>query len=201
MFFNLSLVQLLVQLPMLVVLVAGFGALSARRRRLPRRAVLLGYAGCAVLLLATLVSGGWAAMLPHLLTDVDISSRIWGVLTFVVGMVQVVLYASGIGLLLAALLSSAAPRQPGSGAGAAEPHRPGEPAPGGAGGPGAGGPGAGGPGSGFGGPPGGGAWNAPPAAAWNGPPAGGGWHGPPTGGSGAPPADPDTPPPANQSAG
>lgn len=109
MFLSLSLVQLLVQLPMLAVLVVGFGMLSARRRRLPARTVTLGYAGCAVLLLVTLVSGAWAAMLPRLLADADLSSSVWGVLTFVVGMVQGVLYAGGIGLLLAALLARTGP--------------------------------------------------------------------------------------------
>ncbi|HEX8630452.1 MAG TPA: hypothetical protein VF755_20010 [Catenuloplanes sp.] len=196
MFPGLSLVQFLVQLPMIIVLIVGFGVLSARRRRLPRRAVTLGHAGCGVLLVATVFSGGWAAVLPRLLLDVDLTSSVWGVLTFVVGMVQAVLYAGGIGLLLGALLARTGPAGPPAAAGPpamAEPAGPPaatEPT----------GPPAGAP------PMSAAPWNAPPAAVWNNPPPGGGWNAAPPAGSpvppptterpgGPPPPEADPPPP------
>jgi hypothetical protein len=103
---------LVVQLPVFVVLVVGFVLLSSQGRGLPPRTLLLARAGLGVLLAEALVSITWSTVLPQIFTRLDYSSglvRTYGLATAIVSFMLALLFALGLGLLIAAVLAARAP--------------------------------------------------------------------------------------------
>lgn len=99
-----TLTHLATQLPAALVLVAGGALLAARRPHLPRVAVALALAGCAVLLAELLVGFAWTMAIQSLLESN--STTTIGVTGLAFGVVQALLYATGLGLLVGSVLAS-----------------------------------------------------------------------------------------------
>jgi hypothetical protein len=96
-----------VQLPTLVVLVAGIALLTTRRATLPPRSVQLGVAGCVALLVGALVGLAWSVSLPLLVSQGGaVNFTNVSLLSLLVGGVLALLHAAGLGLLIAAVLGS-----------------------------------------------------------------------------------------------
>ena len=128
---------LVVQLPILAVLVLGLVLLSGPRRRLPGRAGVLARAGLAVILVETILGVLWAGLLPLYLSQATFRDgsllRNIGLASASVQFLLGVLVATGLGLLLTALLTahrsdpappSPFPAQPHPPPFAAQPHSP-----------------------------------------------------------------------------
>ena len=102
-----------VQLPVLAVLVVGLALLTTQGARLPRRSLQLGRAGLAVMLAESLGSIAWSVLLPQIISQLDYQvgwTRTYGLISAAVGLVLALLFATGIGLLIGAVLAA---RQPG----------------------------------------------------------------------------------------
>lgn len=91
-----------VQFPIIAVLITGLVVLSSPARRLPGRSNLLARAGLAVLLAQTVASGAWSMVLLLVVGRADFSASEIGLLSGVVGFLLAVLFAAGLGLLIAA---------------------------------------------------------------------------------------------------
>jgi hypothetical protein len=103
---------LLVQLPIFGVLVAGLILLGTQGHRLPPRSRLMARAGLSLMLAESVLSGFWSAVLPQMLSQVSHGAdfiRTYGVANAVAGFFLSGLFAAGVALLLAALLTA---RQP-----------------------------------------------------------------------------------------
>jgi hypothetical protein len=101
--YGLSVIVL--QLPTLVVLVAGIALLTTRRATLPPRSVQLGVAGCVAMLVGTLVGLAWSVSLPLLVSQGGgVNFTNVSLLSLLVGGVLTLLHAAGLGLLIAAVL-------------------------------------------------------------------------------------------------
>ena len=101
-----------VQLPVFAVLIVGLILLAGQGDRLPPRSRLLARAGLAVTLAESLASMTWSALLPQLLSQLDFDSGImhtYALASALVGFLLAVLFATGIGLLVGALMAA---RQP-----------------------------------------------------------------------------------------
>ena len=97
-----------VQLPVFAVLVLGLILLGTQGRRLPPRSLLLARAGLAVMLAEALASMTWTALLPQFFAEFGYDGgfiHTYGVATAIVGFVLSVLFALGVGLLIAAVLA------------------------------------------------------------------------------------------------
>ena len=97
--------QLVINLPLAAVLVAGLVVLLMRRATLPRRAVTCGVAGLAVLAAAVLGGVLWSLAFPALVTSDVVEIRSFGFLSAVVGFVLAAVQAAGVALLVAAALT------------------------------------------------------------------------------------------------
>jgi hypothetical protein len=105
----------LVQLPLLAVIVLGLLLLASPGRRLPARSLLLARAGLAAMLAETIVSMAWSALLPQLFARLDHGGpmlRTFGFASTIVGFAMAVLFAAGLGMLVAALLTARDPSAP-----------------------------------------------------------------------------------------
>ena len=100
------------QLPLLVVLIAGFVLVSRRRAWLGPRSALLGLTGLGVLTLELVMSWVWTIMFPRLIDTFDLSATGLGLVSGVIGMILSVITAVGIGLLIAALVTRPARQAP-----------------------------------------------------------------------------------------
>ena len=104
-----------VQLPVFAVLIVGLILLAGQGGRLPPRSLLLARAGLAVMLAESLASMAWAALLPQLLAQLDYDSgiiRTYSIASAAVGFLLALLFATGVGLLVAALLAARPPAPP-----------------------------------------------------------------------------------------
>jgi hypothetical protein len=93
------------QLPTIAVLVAGIALLMTRRATLPARSVQLGVAGCVTTLAGALGGLAWSFAVWALVSQgggVNIAN--FGLLSFLIGGILTLLHASGLGLLIAAVL-------------------------------------------------------------------------------------------------
>jgi hypothetical protein len=144
-------------LPVLAVLIAGLVLIGTRRARIGPRAAMFGQLGAGVLLVAEVLQLGWGMAFPSIVSALDYDSSRYQAISIAVSLLLSLLFAAGIGLLVAAVVARA-PGSGGPGAGGPGAGGPGFAGPGYGGpgypGPGAGGPGYGGPGQGFGPAPG-----------------------------------------------
>ncbi|MFI5889055.1 hypothetical protein ACIA5D_02930 [Actinoplanes sp. NPDC051513] len=102
-----------VQLPVLAVLVVGLILLATQGARLPRRSLQLARAGLVVMLAESFGSIAWSVLLPQIISRLDYEvgwTRTYGLISAGVGLVLALLFATGIGLLIGAVLAA---RQPG----------------------------------------------------------------------------------------
>ncbi|WP_250001931.1 hypothetical protein [Actinoplanes sp. M2I2] len=91
-----------VQLPVLAVLVAGLVVLSSPARRLPGRSHQFARAGLIVLLAETLASIAWNIAFTQIVARTGFSMTQVGLAGSIVGFMLAVLFAAGLGLLIAA---------------------------------------------------------------------------------------------------
>lgn len=102
-------IQFAAQVPVLLVLVVGLALVAARRRTLTGRAGTLAVAGCAVLLLATLANVAWIASIPWVIDGRDFDASDFGVLAAVVGLALTLVHATGLALIIGAVLAGRRP--------------------------------------------------------------------------------------------
>jgi hypothetical protein len=105
-------IQIVSQIPVLVVLVAGLVLLAARRRTLTGRAGTLAIAGCGVLLAGIILSTAWTSSYIWVYSDGDFDDRTFGLLAAAVGLVLTLIHATGLALVIAAVLAAARPAAP-----------------------------------------------------------------------------------------
>ncbi|MBO4209305.1 hypothetical protein [Micromonospora echinofusca] len=91
-------------LPTLLVLLAGLILVGTARGRLPGRSGTLALAGMGVLLLGALLSIGWALLFTQLIRQ-DWTARNLGLVTTGAGVLLSIWHATGLGLLVAAVLA------------------------------------------------------------------------------------------------
>jgi hypothetical protein len=92
-----------IQFPVIAVLIAGLVVLSSPARRLPGRSNLLARAGLGVLLAETVASGAWNLVFLLVIGRADFTASELGLISSLVGFLLAVLFAAGLGLLIAAL--------------------------------------------------------------------------------------------------
>jgi hypothetical protein len=104
-----------VQLPVMLTLVVGLIVLASPGRRLPPRSLLLARAGLGLLLAEAIASLGWSTWLPQVITWAgpggDVMRNV-GLLSAVVSFLLAILFAAGLGLLVAALVAARDPAPP-----------------------------------------------------------------------------------------
>ncbi len=105
-------IQFAAQVPVLIVLVVGLVLVAARRRTLTGRAGTLAIAGCAVLLLATLANVAWIASIPWLIDQRDFDARDFGLAAAAVGVALTLIHATGLALIIGAVLAGQRPAPP-----------------------------------------------------------------------------------------
>jgi len=108
-------------LPILAVLITGLIVVGSRKDRLGRRSATFAQLGLGVLVLGQLLEIIWFLLLPEIIGSMDYSSRSYGILTLIVGILLAALLAAGLALLIAALVT----RAPAGPAGPYEPAQPG----------------------------------------------------------------------------
>ncbi len=101
-----------VQLPLLAVLIAGFVLVSSRRTRIGTRSALFARIGLALLAVDLVFQAIWTVLFPRLITSLDLEYTQFGVLSFGVGLILTVLTAAGIALLIGAIVTRTAPAAP-----------------------------------------------------------------------------------------
>ncbi|WP_199511675.1 hypothetical protein [Nucisporomicrobium flavum] len=99
-------------LPVLAVLIGGLILVATRRARLGRRSATLAQLGLGALVLGQILDIIWIMSLPQIIGAMDYSSRTYGLMTLVVGIVLALVVAAGMGLLIAALVTRS-PEGPG----------------------------------------------------------------------------------------
>ncbi|GAB2573851.1 hypothetical protein Aab01nite_20540 [Paractinoplanes abujensis] len=92
----------IVQLPVLVVLVVGLALLGRPEKRLPGRSHTLARAGLIVLLIDTGAQTLFQLAFSRLVLQLDWSSTQFGLLSAVTSFLFTLLFAGGLGLLIAA---------------------------------------------------------------------------------------------------
>lgn len=105
-------IQFVAQLPALIVLVVGLVLVAARRHVLTGRARALATSGCAVLLAGILLSVAWTSSYIWIYSDGDFDAREFGLITSAVGLVLTLIHATGLALVIAAVLAGARPNTP-----------------------------------------------------------------------------------------
>ncbi|MBU2661946.1 hypothetical protein KOI35_00350 [Actinoplanes bogorensis] len=90
-----------VQIPVVVVLVAGLVMLSAPQRRLPGRSQTLARAGLIVLLAETVASLAWNITFTQIVARSGWTATQFGLISSIVGLMLAVFFAVGLGLLVA----------------------------------------------------------------------------------------------------
>jgi hypothetical protein len=105
-------IQFAAQLPALVVLVVGLVLVAARRRTLTGNAGTLAVIGCAVLLGGTLISVAWTSSYTWVFSEGDFDVRDFGLLASAVGLALTLIHATGLALVIAAVLAGARPAAP-----------------------------------------------------------------------------------------
>ena len=94
-------------LPILAVLVAGLIVVGTRKARLGPRSATLAQLGLGLLALGQVLEILWFMLLPEIISSMDYSSRNYGIMTLIVGILLAALVAAGLALLLAALVTRA----------------------------------------------------------------------------------------------
>ncbi|MDQ7905637.1 hypothetical protein RB614_14045 [Phytohabitans sp. ZYX-F-186] len=105
-------IQFAAQLPALIVLVVGLALLAARRRTLTGRAGALAVSGCAVLLAGVLLSIAWTSSYIWIYSGGDFDVTEFGLIASGVGLVLTLVHATGLALVIAAVLAGARPAAP-----------------------------------------------------------------------------------------
>ena len=94
-------------LPILAVLVAGLIVVGTRKARLGPRSATLAQLGLGLLALGQVLEILWFMLLPEIISSMDYSSRNYGIMTLIVGILLAALVAAGLAFLLAALVTRA----------------------------------------------------------------------------------------------
>jgi hypothetical protein len=97
------------QLPLLAVVIAGFVVISARRARIGARSALFARLGLALLAVNLVLQGIWTVTFPRLLSSLDMDYSRFGMINLATALILTVMYAGGIGLLVAAVVTRVAP--------------------------------------------------------------------------------------------
>ncbi|MGN9911712.1 hypothetical protein ACTMTJ_29650 [Phytohabitans sp. LJ34] len=105
-------IQFVAQLPALIVLVVGLVLVATRRHTLTSRARALATSGCAVLLAGILLGVAWTSSYIWVYADGDFNAREFGLITAAVGLVLTLIHATGLALVIAAVLAGARPAAP-----------------------------------------------------------------------------------------
>ncbi|WP_344933055.1 hypothetical protein [Actinoplanes nipponensis] len=92
-------------LPLLAVLITGLILLAGRRERIGPRRLLFARLGLSVLILGSLLQFAWTLLVPTLYSRLDYSASQYGMLFSAVSLLTAVIFAAGVGLLVAALVS------------------------------------------------------------------------------------------------
>jgi len=101
------------QLPMLIVLIAGFVLVGSRRTRIGARSATLSLTGLGLLTFDLILQSIWTILFPRLVVSLDLRAASFGLASFSVNLILTILTAIGIGLLIAAVVSrSGATRDP-----------------------------------------------------------------------------------------
>ncbi len=96
-----------VQLPVLAVLAVGLVLLTSSGSRLPGRVGVLARAGFAVLMVEAVASLAWAGFLPQLVGGLNgVGYSTFGLVSAAIGFLLAVLTATGLGLVVAAVLAA-----------------------------------------------------------------------------------------------
>ncbi|MEU8232092.1 hypothetical protein AB0C12_21105 [Actinoplanes sp. NPDC048967] len=105
---------LLGHLPLLAVLIAGFVLVAARRDRLGPRSMLFARLGLGALLLGSLLQFASTMLIPVLYSSLDYSATRYGLVFGLFGLITALISATGVGLLIAAVVTrGSAPGFPG----------------------------------------------------------------------------------------
>jgi hypothetical protein len=97
--------SLVVQLPLLVVLIAGFVLVSSRRAQLGARSTTFAMIGLALLTAELVLSMIWTISFPRLVTSLDLEPSSFGLVSAGISLILTSLTAVGLGLVIAALVS------------------------------------------------------------------------------------------------
>ncbi|PRY31388.1 hypothetical protein CLV70_103274 [Pseudosporangium ferrugineum] len=97
----------LIHLPVLAVLIAGFIVVASRRARLGPRSTMLARLGLGILAACQVLEVVWLVVLPQLISSFDYRATTYGVLSLIVGILLSLLLAAGLGLLIAAVVTRA----------------------------------------------------------------------------------------------
>jgi hypothetical protein len=114
----------LVQAPVFGVLVVGLILLATQGHRLPPRSRQLGRIGLVIMLVEAVASVLWTALLPQLLSRMSYDRgfiQTYSIATAIVGIIMSLLFATGLGLLVAALMAARQPAVWGPPAGSVPP--------------------------------------------------------------------------------
>jgi hypothetical protein len=105
-------IQFAAQFPMAIVLVVGLVLVTTRRRTLGGRAGAFALAGCVVLLGGFFSDVAWIAALPWLIDEYDLDAGDFGLMVSALGLVLTLIHATGLALIIAAVLSDRRPPAP-----------------------------------------------------------------------------------------
>ena len=96
--------NLLGHLPLLGVLIAGFVLVSARRPTIGARSASLARLGLITLLGSVILQLAWAMVIPELMDTLDSTTQ-FGLAASVIGIILAVVFAAGVALILAAVVT------------------------------------------------------------------------------------------------
>ncbi len=103
------------QLPLLAVVIGGFVLVGVHRHRIGARSALLARFGLGLLAADLVAQIIWTATFAELIASLDLDHTRFGMLSFGVGLLLTLLLATGVGLLIAAIVTRPAPApQPGT---------------------------------------------------------------------------------------
>jgi hypothetical protein len=94
-----------VQLPLLVVMIAGFVLVVTRKTRLGGRSTTFALIGLSLLTAELVLTLIWTTAFPSIVTSLDLEPSAFGMISAGVGLVLTAITAAGLALLLAALVS------------------------------------------------------------------------------------------------
>jgi hypothetical protein len=105
-------IQFVAQLPMVIVLVVGLVLVVTRRRTLGDRAGAMALTGCVVLLVGSFADVVWIATFPWMMDEYDLDTRDFGLMASALGLALTLIHATGLALIIAAVLSGRRPAAP-----------------------------------------------------------------------------------------
>jgi hypothetical protein len=102
-----------VQLPLLVVMIAGFVLVGSRRAHLGPRSTTFALIGLSLLTAELVLTMIWTTVFPNIYSSLDLEPAQFGLISAGVGLLLTAVTAAGLALLLAALVTRRTPAQPG----------------------------------------------------------------------------------------